>query len=306
MLNLILNAFDAMSDEPPDERRLCAANSRCIGTSAVEFAVSDRGKGLPAGEEHKIFDAFYTTKEDGIGLGLAISRTIIEAHGGQLIGRPEFGSRDYDVVQFANSTSAEPVNERACRKLADTKVFLVDDDAAALKSLRWLLESAQLQVEDYSSAEELLEDYDPDVPGCLVIDFRMPGMNGLELQAALLERGCRHPIIFVTGYGDVPTCSRAYHQGAFDFIEKPVNHQAMVDLVNRALGEDARRRAAGGQSSEYLPATGTPHPPRTRGHGSACRRENRKTDCRRIEGRFSDRRPPSHEGPRKNASGQRR
>ena len=120
------------------------------------------------------------------------------------------------------------------------KVFLVDDDAAALKSLRWLLESAQLRVENFSSAEEFLEDYDPETPGCLVIDYRMPDMNGLDLQAALLERGCRHPIIFVTGYGDVPTCSRAYHQGAFDFIEKPVDHQAMVDLVNRALGEDLR------------------------------------------------------------------
>jgi two-component system, LuxR family, response regulator FixJ len=124
------------------------------------------------------------------------------------------------------------------------KVFLVDDDAAALKSLRWLLESAQLLVEDFFSGEDLLKVYDPDVPGCLVIDYRMPGMNGLELQEALLERGCQHPIIFVTGYGDVPTCSRAYHQGAFDFIEKPVNHQALVNLVNRALGDDARRRVA--------------------------------------------------------------
>src|SRR5260221_11837768 len=89
------------------------------------------------------------------------------------------------------------------------KVFLVDDDAAVLKSLRWLLESAELAVDDYCSAEDLLTVYDPELPGCLIIDFRMPGMNGLELQAALLERGCRHPIIFVTGYGDVPTCSRA-------------------------------------------------------------------------------------------------
>jgi FixJ family two-component response regulator len=129
-------------------------------------------------------------------------------------------------------------------EVAEPKVFLVDDDAAALKSLRWLLESAQLQVEDYCSAEDFLEVYDPEVPGCLVIDYRMPGMNGLDLQETLLQRGCRHPIIFVTGYGDVPTCSRAYHQGAFDFVEKPVNHEALVDLVHRALAEDARRRSA--------------------------------------------------------------
>jgi FixJ family two-component response regulator len=125
----------------------------------------------------------------------------------------------------------------------EPKVILVDDDAAALKSLRWLLESAHLQVEDHSSAEALLEVYDPDVPGCLVIDYRMPGMSGLDLQETLLQRGSQHPIIFVTGYGDVPTCSRAYHQGAFDFVEKPVNHQALVDLVQRAISEDARRRA---------------------------------------------------------------
>ena len=126
---------------------------------------------------------------------------------------------------------------------AAAKVFLVDDDAAALKSLCWLLESAQLRVEAYQSPYGLLESYDPLVPGCLVIDFRMPGMNGLELQLALLERGCQHPIIFITGYGDVPTCSRAYRQGAFDFIEKPVNDDAILELVNRAIGEDARRRA---------------------------------------------------------------
>jgi FixJ family two-component response regulator len=126
--------------------------------------------------------------------------------------------------------------------IAAAKVFLVDDDVAALKSLRWLLESAQLSVEAYSSPQELLAAYDPLVPGCLVIDFRMPGMNGLELQQVLLERGCQHPIIFVTGYGDVPTCSRAYRQGAFDFIEKPVNDDAILDLVNRAIGVDAQRR----------------------------------------------------------------
>jgi two-component system response regulator DctR len=121
-------------------------------------------------------------------------------------------------------------------------VFVVDDDAAALKSLRWLLESVDLRVEAYRSARELLAEYDPDVPGCLVLDIRMPGMSGLELQAELLKRGCRHPIIFVTGHGDVPTCSTAYRRGAFDFVEKPVNDQAIVDLVNQAVSADAARR----------------------------------------------------------------
>jgi two-component system, LuxR family, response regulator FixJ len=129
-------------------------------------------------------------------------------------------------------------------------VFVVDDDAAALKSLRWLLESVNLRVEAYRSAQELLAAYDRAIPGCLVLDIRMPGMGGLELQEELIKRGCRHPIIFVTGHGDVPTCSRAYRRGAFDFIEKPVNDQTIVDLVNQAVCADAARRNEPGARSE--------------------------------------------------------
>ena len=139
-------------------------------------------------------------------------------------------------------------------------VFLVDDDAAALKSLRWLLESVDLRVESHRSARDLLEVYDPGVPGCLVVDVRMPGMSGLELQDELLGRGCTHPMIFVTGHGDVPSCSRAYRNGAFDFIEKPVNDQALVDLVHRAVSADAERRKqhANRPDVETLVATLTP------------------------------------------------
>ena len=122
-------------------------------------------------------------------------------------------------------------------------VFLVDDDAAALKSLGWLLESADFRVDAYRSAQELLAVYDFDAPGCLVLDIKMPGMSGLDLQDELLRRGSKHPIIFVTGHGDVPTCSKAYRGGAFDFIEKPVNDQALVELVHRAVASDAVNRA---------------------------------------------------------------
>lgn len=122
-------------------------------------------------------------------------------------------------------------------------VFVVDDDAAALKSLRWLLESVNLHVAAYQSALEFLAAYDANVPGCLVLDVRMQNMDGLELQRELKQRDCRHPIIFVTGHGDVPTCSKAYRNGAFDFVEKPVNDQSMVDLVHRAIAADASRRS---------------------------------------------------------------
>jgi two-component system, LuxR family, response regulator FixJ len=121
-------------------------------------------------------------------------------------------------------------------------VFLVDDDADVLTSLSWLLESVDLRVAAYQSPQELLNIYDPNVPGCLILDVCMPGMSGLELQIELAGRGCRHPIIFVTGHGDVSTCSKAFRRGAFDFIEKPVNDQALVDLVNQAVSADAARR----------------------------------------------------------------
>jgi FixJ family two-component response regulator len=131
-------------------------------------------------------------------------------------------------------------------------VFLVDDDAAALKSLQWLLESVNLHVEAYQSPQEFLEVYNPRIPGCLILDIRMSGLNGLELQEELLQRGCLHPIIFVTGHGDVPICSKAFRRGAFDFIEKPVNDQALVDLVNRAVSADAARRASEASRPDIL------------------------------------------------------
>jgi FixJ family two-component response regulator len=89
----------------------------------------------------------------------------------------------------------------------------------------------------------VLDEFDADAPGCIVTDVRMPDINGLELQEELSRRGGRHPIIFVTGYGDVPTCSQAYRNGAFDFFEKPVNEQLLLDQVHRALTVDSNRRA---------------------------------------------------------------
>jgi FixJ family two-component response regulator len=122
-------------------------------------------------------------------------------------------------------------------------VFLIDDDPHVLASLRWLLESEGLRVDTYASAAVLLDDYDPDARGCLVVDVCMPGIGGLELQDELARRGGRHPIVFITAYGDVPTCSKAYRRGAFDFLEKPVADQVLLDTVHRALAADSGRRA---------------------------------------------------------------
>jgi len=124
----------------------------------------------------------------------------------------------------------------------DGTVFLVDDDPAALDSLCWLLKSHGLKYQAYSSATEFLDDYSSDKPGCLVLDIRMPEMDGLELQKKLISLGDRLPIVFVTGHGDVSSCVRALKSGAFDFLEKPADDEVILKAVRNALDADHQRR----------------------------------------------------------------
>jgi len=121
-------------------------------------------------------------------------------------------------------------------------VFIVEDDQAVAHSFQWLIQSVGLSVEVYPSASTFLEAYTADRPGCLLLDVRMPGMSGLELQERLLSKGCTLPIIIITGYGDVPMAARAFKAGALDFLEKPVSDQLLLDRVHEALEVDKRQR----------------------------------------------------------------
>lgn len=129
-------------------------------------------------------------------------------------------------------------------------VFVVDDDLAVRKSLRWLLESVDLNVETFESAREFLDKYEPHRPGCVVLDVRMPGMSGLELQDHLRSEGIGIPIIIITGYGDVPMAVRAMKAGAMDFIEKPVCDQVLLEHIHDALEVDQKRRQVRTNSRE--------------------------------------------------------
>lgn len=124
----------------------------------------------------------------------------------------------------------------------EATVFVVDDDAAMRESLRFLVESVGLDVETFERAEDFLERYDPELPGCLILDVRMPEVSGLELQERLAEYGSGLPIIMVTGYGDVPMAVRAMRNGAVDFIEKPFSDQHLIDRVQEAIARDRLRR----------------------------------------------------------------
>ena len=121
-------------------------------------------------------------------------------------------------------------------------VFIVDDDLGMRKSLNLVMKSAGLQTELYASAEEFLDDYDPEQPGCLVLDLKMPGMSGRELQEKLAAQQVRIPIVFLTGYGDVPTAVDAMRSGAVDFLQKPASHRDLLERVRKAIDVDTHDR----------------------------------------------------------------
>jgi FixJ family two-component response regulator len=117
-------------------------------------------------------------------------------------------------------------------------VYVVDDDEAVRDSLRWLLESTGYRVATYTSAERFLSSYKPGVASCLVLDVRMPGITGLELQQELNRRGATLPIIFITGHGDVPMAVNAVKSGAFHFLEKPFKDEQLLALIDQAAALD--------------------------------------------------------------------
>ena len=129
------------------------------------------------------------------------------------------------------------MNDRSPAASIDWQIHLVDDDAAFRRSMVFLLESMGWAVQAHASAADYLEHGLPafERTGCLLLDVRMPGMSGLELQQALIARGCRLPIVFLTGHGDVELAVQAMKHGAFDFLEKPFKDQRLLDVVSAAL-----------------------------------------------------------------------
>jgi FixJ family two-component response regulator len=121
-------------------------------------------------------------------------------------------------------------------------VFVVDDDSSVRKALKMLVRSIGLEAETYANAKEFLESFDPRRPGCLVLDVRMPGMSGLELQDRLVDLHASVPIIFITAHGDVPMAVDAMKAGAVDFLQKPFRDQDLNDRIQRALERDRMAR----------------------------------------------------------------
>lgn len=123
-------------------------------------------------------------------------------------------------------------------------VFLVDDEEEVRTTLARALRRRGYSVDPFASAEAFLEGYDPDRPGCLVLDYGLPDLNGLELQGLLIEKQIALPIIFITGHGGVPESVQAIKRGAIDFLEKPFRQTVLVECIEKALETDRTTRSA--------------------------------------------------------------
>jgi len=134
--------------------------------------------------------------------------------------------------------------------MTDPTVFIIDDDAHVRAAIELLMQSVGLPAESFASATDFLQQFDPQRPGCLVLDIRMPRMSGLELQERLSAEVLHPPIIIITGHGDIPMAVAAVQAGAVDFIEKPFRDQLLLDAIHRAITRDAKRRGQAMQHAE--------------------------------------------------------
>jgi RNA polymerase sigma factor (sigma-70 family) len=132
----------------------------------------------------------------------------------------------------------------------DAMVFVVDDDAQTRESLKNLMRSVGLQVEVFASAQDFLRSKRPDVPACLVLDVRLRGLSGLDLQKRMAEAKIEVPIIFITGYGDIPMTVQAMKAGAVEFLTKPFRNQELLDAIQQALERDRTTREQRAKNDE--------------------------------------------------------
>lgn len=126
--------------------------------------------------------------------------------------------------------------------MAEATIFIVDDDPAIRDSLSWLIETIGYPVRTFASAQAFLDAYEPWMPGCLILDVRLPGMSGLQLQQKMQAKNIRLPVIIISGHGDVPMAVKAMQQGAQVFLEKPFRDQDLLDNIQEAVEADARNR----------------------------------------------------------------
>jgi FixJ family two-component response regulator/signal transduction histidine kinase len=251
-LNLILNAAEAMQASPRSGRELRVSVAPAAA-GRIEVAISDTGPGVAADHRAAIFEPFWTTRKEGLGLGLAICRSIVEAHGGAIgVEDNRDGGATFAVLlpaaeaRAAEGTAPDTPAAAAAPAAKGALVCIVDDDAAVREGLGRLLDACGCASIAFASGQALLERWPIADVGCLLLDLRLPGMSGLEVQRRLAALGHVPPIVFMTGHGDVASGVEAMKEGAIDFLPKPVEQEVLVEVVRKALslGASERQRAA--------------------------------------------------------------
>jgi two-component system response regulator FixJ len=160
------------------------------------------------------------------------------------------------VVHGQAYTIAAKISKQGVAMHSDAVVHIVDDDAAVRHSLHMLMQSVGLDAKSYASAQEFLDAFEASRPGCLLLDVRMPGMSGLDLQQELAKLHLEIPVIIITGHGDVPMAIRAMKAGATDLFEKPLNEQALLDSINKCIGKSIEAKREQEVHAEILARAG--------------------------------------------------
>jgi two-component system response regulator FixJ len=221
IVNLIRNAFEAMADQ---ESREVTLATRSLDDATIEIALADNGPGIPGDIAGRLFEPFISNKPDGMGLGLPISRSIVEAHDGQLTVQPNPGGGT--IFRFTLPSAGEAT--------------FWDDDDAVLRSLERLLRSANFEPVTFDHPDAFLTAAKTFKTGCVLLDVRLPGMSGLDVQAQLLKMRTDLAVIVVTGQGDVQTAVRAMKTGATDFLEKPYSDHALLGSIEAVFARENR------------------------------------------------------------------
>ncbi len=234
VLNLVVNAMEALDARAGvKEVRIASSHDRA---GEILVCIDDTGTGVGAEVERRMFDPFFTTKPQGLGMGLSISRSIVESHAGRLWAtRSPSGGARLAAIRASDGTRDQGPT---------IVIYVVDDDASVRTALQNLFASMGRAATAFESTEAFLRAKRPDVPSCLVLDIRLPGVGGLEFQQDLARRGVHIPIVFITAHGDIPMTARAMKAGAIAFLTKPLQRDELLAAVHEAIEHDRVARAA--------------------------------------------------------------
>ena len=238
LVNLIRNALDAMHETPTSQRAV-TISTRVHYNGQVELTVSDAGTGLTPDELEQVFDTFFSTKQNGMGMGLPISRSIIESHGGKLWSKTNIGLG----ASFGFTIPLEDAHEPERGPI----VFIVDDEAVIRDALSLIVQAMGLSVKCFSSATEFLgfmAPYDLSRPTFVITDVQMPNINGIEFLKQLKTMNKELPVMLMTGHGTTALKHQAEELGAVAFLEKPFQPAEIQAIITKSLKLNTEDAAA--------------------------------------------------------------